>query len=160
MRVLFASIGRLKAGAERQLFDRYAERIGKAGRPLGISSAQEIEIPEDRSPRAEERKTNEARALMKALPAGCIVIALDENGKTFTSEAFAARFESWKDSGAPAIALLVGGPDGHGDEVLNAADLKLAFGPMTWPHQIVRSLAAEQVYRAITILSGHPYHRA
>ena len=87
-------------------------------------------------------------------------IVLDERGKTLTSEKFAERLASWRDEGAPAAALLIGGPDGHGTTARHGADLILSFGAMTWPHQLVRAMVAEQLYRAVTILTGHPYHRA
>ncbi|MBA5777043.1 23S rRNA (pseudouridine(1915)-N(3))-methyltransferase RlmH [Stappia sp. F7233] len=159
MRVYFAAIGRMKAGAERELFARYFDRIGKTGRSLGITHVQEIELPESRASRAEERKEEEAAALLSALPDAALIVALDENGRTFSSEAFAERLDGWRNNGTPAVAFVVGGPDGHGAAMLSRADLTLAFGPMTWPHQIVRALVAEQVYRALTILTGHPYHR-
>lgn len=159
MRVIFAGIGRLKAGSERALFDRYVERIGKAGRALGVTGVDEIEIVESRAPAPDQRKAEEAASLLAALPRGVLLIALDESGKAPTSSTFARSFETWKDTGAPAVAFALGGPDGHGPALIAAARAVLALGPMTWPHQIARVLIAEQVYRAITILSGHPYHR-
>ena len=84
---------------------------------------------------------------------------LDERGKAFGSEAFAADLAAARDAGAPAYALIIGGPDGIDPELRAKSSLVLAFGAMTWPHQLVRIMAAEQIYRAITILSGHPYHR-
>ena len=89
-----------------------------------------------------------------------MLIALDERGRGLTSEAFAAEIGKARDAGAPAFALARGGPDGHDETLRAAARMTLAFGAMTWPHQLARILAAEQLYRAVTILSGHPYHRA
>ncbi len=159
MRIHFASIGKLKSGAERELFDRYTDRIAKSGRSLGITMAPEIEIPESRAARPQERKEEEAAALIAAIPEGTVLIALDERGQIISSKTFADRLEIWKDNSAPAVAFLVGGPDGHGQALLEKATLKIALGAMTWPHQIARALIAEQVYRAITIMTGHPYHR-
>lgn len=159
MRIYFASIGKLKSGAERELFDRYADRIAKSGRSLGMILAPELEFSESRAAKARERKEEEAAALLAAVPEDAVLVALDERGQAISSKTFAERLESWKDEGAPAIAFLIGGPDGHGQALLDRATLRIALGAMTWPHQIARALIAEQVYRAITIMSGHPYHR-
>jgi 23S rRNA (pseudouridine1915-N3)-methyltransferase len=87
-------------------------------------------------------------------------VALDERGKALPSEAFAAKIGDWRDRGAGDLAFLIGGADGHGDAVRARADFLLAFGPMTWPHMLVRGMLAEQLYRAQQILAGHPYHRS
>ena len=116
------------------------------------------ELDESRARRPEERKVEEAKALRALIPVGAKVILLDERGKSATSEAFAAEVGKTRDAGAPALVIAIGGPDGFAEEMRAGATL-LAFGAMTWPHQLVRVMAAEQIYRAITILSGHPYHR-
>ncbi len=97
--------------------------------------------------------------MRELLPSGAKIICLDERGKTMDSEAFAARIGEWRDAAAPACAVVIGGPDGLDPAFRARADLVLAFGAMTWPHQLVRALAAEQLFRAMTILAGHPYHR-
>ena len=159
MRVTIAAVGRMKTGPERELLDRYVDRAGKQGRALGVTRIDLREVIESRSPRAEDRKAEEAAALLTGLSDTAWVIVLDETGASQTSQAFAdalaARLAEGRD-----LAILIGGADGHGAEALKRADLRLAFGAMTWPHQIVRILAAEQIYRATTILAGHPYHRA
>lgn len=159
MRVTIAAVGRMKAGPERDLLDRYLDRAGKQGRPLGITRVEVREIGESRAARPDDRKAEEAALLLEPLADDAFVVVLDETGTTLTSEAFAdlvaARLRDGRD-----LAVLIGGPDGHGPAARGRADLKLAFGAMTWPHQIVRILAAEQIYRAATILAGHPYHRA
>jgi 23S rRNA (pseudouridine1915-N3)-methyltransferase len=94
-----------------------------------------------------------------ALPAGGVVVALDERGKTLGSEDFAQRLLRWRDDGKPALSFVIGGADGLDPAFVKAADLTLSFSPLTWPHQLVRIMLAEQLYRATTILSGHPYHR-
>ena len=109
---------------------------------------------------SDELKRQEAELLLAAVPAGAIVVALDERGKALPSEAFAARIGDWRDRGAGDLAFLIGGADGHGDAVRARADFLLAFGPMTWPHMLVRGMLAEQLYRAQQILAGHPYHRS
>lgn len=159
MRVIIAAVGRMKAGPERELLDRYVDRAAKQGRALGIGRVDLREIAESRAARAEDRKTEEGAALIAGLAETTAVIVLDERGTTMGSEAFAADLGRRIGEGRD-VALLIGGADGHGEAVRARADLLLAFGAMTWPHQIVRILVAEQLYRATTILSGHPYHRA
>jgi 23S rRNA (pseudouridine1915-N3)-methyltransferase len=158
MRIQIAAVGRLKAGPDRALVDRYVERASQAGRSLGLTLSVR-EFTESRAARADERMAQEAATLLSALPDGAILVALDERGETPASTAFARRLGDWRDQGIRDLVFAIGGPDGHGDAIRKRADLKLAFGAMTWPHQIVRMLLAEQVYRAMTILSGHPYHR-
>ncbi|WP_029057697.1 23S rRNA (pseudouridine(1915)-N(3))-methyltransferase RlmH [Stappia stellulata] len=160
MRVHIACIGRLKNGPERTLFDRYADRIGKAGRSVSIGPLSVSELAESRAQRDDDRKAEEARALLAAMPSGAVIIALDETGKTRSSTSFCEDLVRLRDAGTADVAFVIGGPDGHGPALLKAARLSLALGPMTWPHQIARVLVAEQIYRAITIASGHPYHRA
>jgi 23S rRNA (pseudouridine1915-N3)-methyltransferase len=159
MRLLLVCIGRAKAGPERDLARRYIERASAAGRALGFSGIELREIEESRAARSEDRKKEEAKALRGLLPASCNVIALDEKGEEMTSRAFAARFCRARDEGVASVALVIGGPDGLDPAFVASAWLKLSLGLMTWPHQLVRTMAAEQIYRAMTIASGHPYHR-
>ncbi|WP_333825240.1 23S rRNA (pseudouridine(1915)-N(3))-methyltransferase RlmH [Pinisolibacter sp.] len=159
MRVTIAAVGRMKTGPERELLDRYVDRAGKQGRSLGITRVEVREIGESRGARADDRRAEEAAALLDGLAERATVIALDERGRTMGSDAFAA-FLGDRIAEGRDLAILIGGADGHGEAVRTRADLVLAFGAMTWPHQIVRILAAEQIYRATTILAGHPYHRA
>ncbi|WP_114008369.1 23S rRNA (pseudouridine(1915)-N(3))-methyltransferase RlmH [Cohaesibacter intestini] len=159
MKLVIAAIGRQKAGPETDLVARYRDRAKKAGRSLGLSGPDIIEFAESRARSTPERKSQEADQLLKSLPSGAYIVALDEHGKNISSEAFAKLIDKQRNAGAPAVAFVIGGPDGHGDELLARADAKLALGAMTWPHQLARMLLSEQVYRAITILTGHPYHR-
>ncbi|MCT4656752.1 MAG: 23S rRNA (pseudouridine(1915)-N(3))-methyltransferase RlmH [Cohaesibacter sp.] len=160
MKLILAAIGRQKSGPETELLDRYLDRARKAGRSLGFTQIDVIELMESRAKSTEERKTQEAEQLLKALPSSCYIIALDEHGKHLPSPDFAKIIDRERGSGHSAIALVIGGPDGHGPALLKEAKLKLALGAMTWPHQIARMLIAEQLYRAMTILTGHPYHRS
>jgi len=160
IRISIHAVGRLKAGPERDLVARYLDRGRKAGRGLGIRDIAVHEIPEARAGRAEERKAGEAAALVGALPPACHLIALDERGAAWSSEEFATRLRGLADRGLGDLAFAIGGADGHGAELLDRADDRLRLGVMTWPHQLVRIMLAEQIYRAVTILSGHPYHRA
>jgi 23S rRNA (pseudouridine1915-N3)-methyltransferase len=158
MRVLIAAIGRMKAGPERELVTRYLSRAGASGKPLGLSGFDVLDYPESRAGSAASRKLDEAKVLRAACPDG-VVIALDERGKSLGSDAFAAQIARWRDSGRPALSFLIGGADGLDPTLVGEADQTLSFSPLTWPHQLVRIMLAEQLYRATTILSGHPYHR-
>jgi 23S rRNA (pseudouridine1915-N3)-methyltransferase len=155
LRLAIIAIGRLKDGPERELCERYRERALALGRGLGLSGPEIVELAESRGRRPDERKRDEAQAITAKLAPG-LLIALDERGRSLTSEAFAARIAT----GTAAATLVIGGADGLGDEIRDRADLTIAFGALTIPHQIVRALALEQLYRAMTIIAGHPYHRA
>lgn len=159
MQIFVAAIGRLKKSDELNLCNKFELRIKNAGAQLGFSKFQHIDFEEDKSQQVQIRKNKEAEKLLSAIPKGALIVALDEHGKQFTSPEFSQKIANFRDDGAPAIAFLLGGPDGHGQAVLNQADLKLSLSKMTWPHQIARALLFEQIYRAITIMSGHPYHR-
>ncbi len=159
MRLLLICVGRLKAGPERDLAARYFERAGMAGRALGFSSLDLREIEESRARRPEDRKSDEAKAIR--LQAGALgkTILFDERGKATSSKDFASTLAAFRDAGDPAVSLVIGGPDGLDPGLRAEAAATIAFGAMTWPHQLVRVMVAEQIYRAMTILSGHPYHR-
>ncbi len=159
MRLLICAVGRLKAGPERDLVARYGERLNAAGRSLALGPLDIVELDESRARRAEDRKAEEAERLLAAAGSS-LMVALDENGSSPGSEAFAAKIADWRDGGTSSLAFLIGGADGHGDAIRSRAIMVLSFGKMTWPHQIVRILLAEQLYRASTIIAGHPYHRA
>jgi len=159
MRLIVAAVGRLKAGPERDLAARYSERIAKAGRAVGLTEIEVIEVAESRAREAERRRTEESIALAQLLPAGAAKILLDERGEDLSSLAFTNRLQGWRDQGRPAAFFFIGGPDGVADNLREDPDLCLAFGAATWPHQMVRIMLLEQVYRAVTLLAGHPYHR-
>lgn len=158
MRLLIAAVGRLKSGPERELCERYLTRARDAGRALQFAPIDVTEIAESSARRPADRMAEEAKGLLAAVPAGRKV-ALDARGKTMSSEDFASRLAGWRDQGAPAVTFFIGGADGLDDGVRRAADLSIAYGAATFPHQFVRTLLAEQIYRSITILAGHPYHR-
>ena len=160
MKLYVSAIGRLKTGPETELVARYQDRARKAGKSLGLDGPTMLDYAESRARSADERKSQEADQLLKALPSGCMIVALDEHGKNLSSEAFAKLVDKERNAGTPAMAFVIGGPDGHGQDLLAKAHVKLALGSMTWPHQIARALLTEQIYRAITIISGHPYHRS
>lgn len=158
MRIGIFAVGKLKQGPERELCARYVERARLSGRPLGLTGFDVSEYPESRASSAPLRKADEAKGFRTALPEGVIVV-LDEGGKTQSSEAFARQLLRWRDDGRPAASFVIGGADGVDPALIAAADQTLSFSPLTWPHQLVRIMLAEQLYRATTILTGHPYHR-
>ena len=158
MRLAVIAVGRLKDGPERELCERYRERGLALGRGIGLSGPDIVEITEGRGRRPEERKREEAQAILAKVQPG-LIIALDERGRQLGSEAFASRLATARDSGTGHASLIIGGADGLSEEIRDKADITLAFGALTIPHQIVRALVLEQLYRAMTIISGHPYHR-
>jgi len=158
MRLTIAAIGRLKDAGERDLIARYMKRMS-AGRAVGISPVTIEEIPESRATDAGVRQDDEAARLLN-LTADCdFRIVLDERGRAMSSAEFAQYLAARRDDGIKAAALLLGGPDGHSADLRKGAGLILSLGLMTLPHGLARVVLVEQVYRAITILSGHPYHR-
>lgn len=159
MRLAIYAVGRLKSGPERELFDRYLSLVTRAGTQIGLSVAGAREISESRRPGADERKKSEAADLLGAVADGAFIVALDETGRDLSSDEFARTIERKMHEGVVEMAFLVGGPDGHGDRVRQRADLALRLGKMTWPHRLARIMLAEQLFRSITVLSGHPYHR-
>jgi 23S rRNA (pseudouridine1915-N3)-methyltransferase len=159
VRIGLLAIGRMKQGPERELVARYLERAGAAGKPLALTGFTVTELAESRAGSAASRKADEARALQSHLAENVQVICLDERGVFRTSVAFAQDLATWRDGGKNAVTFVIGGADGLDPEFVKRADLVLSFSPLTWPHQLVRIMMAEQLYRATTILSGHPYHR-
>ncbi|ABS63095.1 protein of unknown function DUF163 [Parvibaculum lavamentivorans DS-1] len=160
MRVQICAVGRLKAAPEKHLLDDYISRLDATGRGIGISALPVCEVEEKRRLQGSELMEREAELLLAAIPKGALIIALDERGRIETSEAFAKRIGTLRDSGAADLAFLIGGANGLAPALRERASHVMAFGAMTWPHMLVRVMLAEQLYRAVTILSGHPYHRA
>jgi 23S rRNA (pseudouridine1915-N3)-methyltransferase len=158
MKISILAVGRLKSGAEQTQFNRYFDLFNAAARNLKISPISVVEIAESRSGSVEERKDEEAEALLAKL-GGSRLVALDEQGQMLTSYEFTAMFSRLRDE-ALDVAFAIGGPDGHGDALKQAAHFQLSLGRMTLPHGLVRIVLTEQLYRAVTIMQGHPYHRA
>ena len=157
MRITLAAIGQMKSGPERELVDRYADRFAKIAPSLGLEFKGIAQSNESRARDAETRKREEAKFLTEGDPAK--LIALDERGKPLTSQDFASLIARFRDDGAKTLNLVIGGADGLHESVRERADRVISFGAMTMPHQLVRVCAIEQLYRAATILTGHPYHR-
>jgi 23S rRNA (pseudouridine1915-N3)-methyltransferase len=159
MRVIVAAVGRLKKGPERELLERYCERLGALGKRVGMAPVTWREVPESRAPHAPQRCTEEGEALLRLARDADVLLVFDEHGESLASRAFARMLASNRDQGSKTMAILIGGADGLSPTVLQAAHLKLSLGPLTLPHGLVRIVVAEQLYRAATILAGHPYHR-
>jgi 23S rRNA (pseudouridine1915-N3)-methyltransferase len=159
MRVLIHAVGRMKAGPERELAQRYLDRFSKSAPSLGLEFTGVTETIESRAKEAALRKHDEALKLHETLQPGTVLVLLDERGNAPSSAGFAAIISKHRDSGTRSMVFAIGGPDGHDPELRTKAQHVIAFGAMSFPHQIMRILLAEQLYRAVTILSGHPYHR-
>lgn len=143
--------GRARPGPERTLYDHYAKRL----RPPPVLT--EVEARKAMADAA--RRAEESARMLAAAPAGAMIVALDETGRTVTSPELAELLSRWADRGVGAVAFLIGGHDGHDPATLARADYVLSLGAMTWPHMLVRGMLAEQLYRAQQINAGHPYHR-
>ncbi len=159
MRLALVCVGKLKAGPERLLFERYFKRLTEGARSAGLAGVDVREIGESRARRPDERRTEEGAAIRAALAGGGALVLLDERGPPVTSDEWAADIGRARDASKPVYAVAIGGPDGLDPSLAAAAHRIVSFGSMTWPHQLVRVMAGEQLYRAITILAGHPYHR-
>jgi 23S rRNA (pseudouridine1915-N3)-methyltransferase len=152
LRITVAAVGRDRASSTRDLFEAYCRR---STWPIRL-----VEIAPRRGGTRARRLGDEAERLLRALPGGALRIALDEDGRQLDSLAFARELGRWREQGATELGFLIGGPDGLAASVLEQAAVVIALGAMTWPHRLVRVMLAEQLYRAETILAGHPYHRA
>jgi 23S rRNA (pseudouridine1915-N3)-methyltransferase len=153
MKIAIVAVGRLPRSPETELVKLYIERATNAGRSLSLGPVEVVEV-ESRKP----GKAAEAEALRAHL-ADSHVIACDERGAARASRAFADEIATLRDRGVRRLAFLIGGADGLDPELVAGASGKLAFGPQTWPHAMARAMLAEQVYRAVSILGGSPYHR-
>ena len=154
MKIAIAAVGRLGRAPEAALAKDYAERATAAGRILGLGPVEIVEVEARKS-----GKPAEGEVLGGQLSPGDHLIACDEHGKVHTSRDFAARIALLRDRGTRRLVFMVGGADGLDPSILRRADQTLAFGPQTWPHALARAMLAEQIYRAVTILAGSPYHR-
>jgi len=156
MRVTICAVGRLRKGPERDLYDDYLTRFDRTGRALSLGPAKLLEV--------EDKKGGgmpaEAVVLERSIPNGALICTLDERGEVMSSPAFAKKLANWRDQGRQDVAFVIGGADGIDPSLRAKADASLSFGKMVWPHMLVRVMLAEQLYRAASILSGGPYHRA
>jgi 23S rRNA (pseudouridine1915-N3)-methyltransferase len=164
MRLFVIAVGRMKQGPERELAQRYRKRFDDIGRKLGFRGLDIHEIAESRAREAATRMAEEAAAILAATPENSVLVSLDERGENIDTGRFAAHLARWRDQGVANTVFVIGGADGLSPELgANGkfeGKLRIAFGAATWPHQMVRVMLLEQLYRAATILAGHPYHRA
>ena len=159
MKLALLCVGKLKDDAERSIVSRYMERLGPMGGAVGLSAAGVVEIVESRASTPQARKRAEADELCKRLGADTKTVALDERGRMLTSEELADILRRWKDEGTRSAAFVIGGPDGLDPDFAKSADLHFSLGRITLPHGLARCVLAEQLYRAATLIAGHPYHR-
>ena len=160
MRIVVAAIGRLKQGPERELAERYRKRAADAGRRAGLNAVDIVEIKESRAGDTARRMLEESIAVANLIPERAITVILDARGESLSSEALAGRLHEWRQQDNPAVVFIIGAADGLAPSLMEKASLAIAFGVATWPHQLIRIMLLEQLYRAVTILAGHPYHRA
>ena len=158
MKLSIIAIGKPGRGPEATLAADYAARATAAGRALGLGPLELIDLEPRKTGPSRSGKAPEAELLLAAAE-GAHLIACDERGKTYGSRAFADHVATLRDRGERRLVFVIGGADGLDTSVLDAASSTLAFGPQTWPHALARAMLAEQLYRAVTILSGSPYHR-
>lgn len=145
------AVGRLRP-ALRDACDDYRRRLGRFAR---VTEREVREAAGAGGP----RRDREGEALLRGLPAGAWLVVLDAAGRAWSSEDLARQVGRWREGGR-AVALAIGGAEGHGQAVLARAGERWSLGPLTLPHELVRLVVYEQLYRAFTILEGHPYHRA
>jgi 23S rRNA (pseudouridine1915-N3)-methyltransferase len=159
MRIGILAAGVARGTPQNALVEEYLARARAVGRQQGIPSVLVDEIAVSKLREVRARMAEEGEKLAGRIPPGAHVIALDSRGKGMTSEAFAEMLAAMRDAGARDLVFLIGGPDGLDIGPNVKPGRSLAFGPQTWPHLLVRVMLAEQIYRALTILGNHPYHR-
>ena len=151
------AVGRIRADQpERAIFEDYHMRFNRTGKPLALGPMFETEVEDKKGAGMEA----EADLLARVVPAGAMLVTLDERGKVLSSPEFAAELAKWRDGGRQDVAFVIGGADGIAPSLRSKAEFSISFGRMVWPHMLVRVMLAEQLYRAATILAGGPYHRA
>ncbi len=151
MKITLLAVGQIRAGPEAGLIAEYLKRL-----PWQVSI---VEVEEKRPLPANEKMKSEGEKLLKEIPKGAFVIALDKGGKIISSRDLSKTLQKWAGGRASHLAFLIGGADGLSTEVLTKANAKLSLGAMTWPHQLARVMLMEQLYRAWAIGAGHPYHK-
>ena len=160
MRLIVIAVGRMKAGPERELAERYRKRFEEIGRKLGFRGLDIHEISESRARNASTQIADEAAGIAALVPENSVLVTLDERGDNIDSVGLARHLGRFRDRSVANTVFVIGGADVLSPELRRKQNLGLAFGTATWPHQLVRVMLLEQLYRAATILSGHPYHRA
>lgn len=159
MRLRVIAVGRMK-GPEADLCTRYFVRARDLGKSLGFHDVQMTEVRESAASSPDARKMDEMRSIFTHVPEGAFIVCLDESGQNLSSQKFANTVQNWREQGVRDVVFVIGGADGLDHALRDKARLTLAYGAATWPHQMVRAMVFEQIYRAMTVLAGHPYHRA
>lgn len=160
MKLTVLAVGHARGSSEGALVDDYIHRAAQMGRNMGFTAVTVEEVSVSKARDVKTRMAEEAEKLVGRIPAGAHIVLLDARGKGMTSEDFAEMLGALRDAGTKDIVFVIGGPDGLAPLEGKRAGRSLAFGPQTWPHLLVRAMLTEQIYRALTILAGHPYHRA
>jgi 23S rRNA (pseudouridine1915-N3)-methyltransferase len=160
MRLTVLAVGYTGSSPEGTLVEDYVRRAAQMGRNMGFPLIAVEEVAVSKARDAKTRMAEEAQKLAARVPSGAHIVFLDARGKGMTSEDFAEMLGALRDAGTKDLCFVIGGPDGLAPLPDKRAGRSLAFGTQTWPHLLVRAMLAEQIYRAITILAGHPYHRA
>ena len=160
MRLTILAVGNARGTSEGALCEEFLDRAIKMGRNMGFTAVAVEELAVGKARDVNTRMADEAERLAARLPDGAHIVLLDARGKGMISEDFAEMLGSLRDVGTRDLAFVIGGPDGLAPLPGKKAGRSLAFGPQTWPHLLARALLTEQLYRAMTILAGHPYHRA
>lgn len=159
MNITIVSVGKLKEKYLKMGIDEYAKRLG------GYAKIDFIEVPDEKAPEQlsdadmEIVKRKEGERILAKINDGTYVIALALDGKMKTSEEMAAGIDSLMTYGKSKVAFVIGGSLGLHDDVLKRADEKLCFGKMTLPHQLMKLVLVEQIYRSFRIIKGEPYHK-
>ncbi|MEM1364059.1 MAG: 23S rRNA (pseudouridine(1915)-N(3))-methyltransferase RlmH [Pseudomonadota bacterium] len=154
MHITLISVGKLKSGPEYDLIEDYVSRFNKSGPSIGLRSLKRIDLASGGGLDAEGER------ILAALPKGAPIIRLDEHGPQLTSVKFAKRIETLRDAGTSELCILIGGAEGYSRAVRQACPDTIALGAQTWPHRLVKVMITEQLYRAVSLLSGSPYHKA
>jgi len=154
MHITLISVGKLKSGPEKELVDDYVSRFNKAGPGIGLRSLKLVDLASGGG------LESEGERILAALPKGAPVLRLDEHGPQLSSVKFAKQIETLRDAGTSELCLLIGGAEGYSNAVRTACPKTLALGPQTWPHRLVKAMITEQLYRAVSLLAGLPYHKA
>ena len=160
MRITVLAIGQSRSGPETELAEDYAARVERLGRTIGITAMNMHTFAEASRKNPAERKALEAERLLDAVDARARTVALSERGKPLASIDFAKWLRGELDNASTEVCFLIGGPDGHDRALEDGASMRLSLGTMTWPHRLARAMLLEQIYRSVTILANHPYHRA
>ena len=155
MKIILRAGGVIRAGPEREMIDDYLRRAQGLARGTGFLSVEEQQV----DLRSAKSRATETQMLLGDMPAGAKLVIFDERGKTPTSRQISTQFANWRDDSIRQLVLVIGGADGFEPSSIPAGTTRWAFGPQTWPHKMVRMMAAEQIYRALSILARTPYHR-